>query len=319
MDIFTKLKNELGGVEENISLAKYTTLKIGGSARYFYVAKKEDDIINAVKIAKENNIPYFILGNGSNLLVSDKGFNGLVIKIENHNIWVSGAKIHCGAGEKMAIFAYEAQKSGLSGAEWMVLIPGTIGGAICGNAGAFGMDISKIFNKARVLNSDGKVFNLFNNDCRFGYRDSVFKYQNLIILSAEFELKKYNPVAVKEKMREYAKIKVRNQLVGEYSAGYIFKNIYIEDTDFHKLLKKFPELSGFLDKKSIPAGYLIDECGLKGFKIGGAIISQKHANHILNFGGAKAEDVIMLISIIKQKVRNKFGILLEEEIKYFGF
>ena len=260
--------------KRNISLAKHTTFKIGGPAEYFCVANNKEDIIKAVKWAKEKKLPFFVLGNGSNVLVSDKRYKGLVIKTGK------------------PLFSYISK-----GLEWAVGIPGTIEGAVYGNAGAFEKSMKDAVESVEVLDAETEKIKVFKNrDCQFTYRDSIFKRnKNLIILSVKIKPKKSNS----KKIKEYLNYKKETQPLNFPSAGSVFKN---------------PCLAG----RQVPgfsAGELIEKCGLKGEKIGKAKISEKHANFIINLGGAKSEDVIKLIKTIKQKVKNKFGIKLQKEIQ----
>ena len=296
------IKKELPGVKENVLLKNHTTFRIGGKAKYFFVAKDKEDIINAVSIAKKLKLPFFVLGGGSNTLVSDRGFEGLVIKIQNSRLRHSGfggqAKlktIYAEAGTSLGQLVNVALKNSLTGMEWATGIPGTIGGAIYGNAGAFGESIGDVVKKVEVLDTKDLRFKIYDlKKCKFGYRDSIFKHKkNLIILSAKIQLKKGKKSEIKRKIKEFLDYRQETQPLNFPSAGSVFINP-----------------PGFF------AGKLIEDCGLTGKKIGKAKISEKHANFILNLGGSKAKDVKKLIKLIKQKVKKKFGVKLEEEIQY---
>ncbi len=264
---FQKLEKLLPKVRENVLLKNYTTFKIGGLARYFFLAKNKEDIIKAAKAAKELKLPFFILGGGSNLLVSDKGFNGLVVKF----------------GQPLSSYVSK-------GLEWAVGIPGTVQGAVCGNAGAFKKSMKDAIESVEVFDTETEKIKIFKNkDCRFSYRNSIFrKKKNLIILSVKIKTKKSNTKKIKQSLN-YRK---ETQPLEFFLAGSIFKN-----------------LEGF------SAGELIEKCGLKGKRIGDAQISEKHANFIVNLGNAKAKDVLSLMKLAKEKVKNKFGIVLEEEVQ----
>lgn len=293
-----EIKKELKGIKQNISLSRYTTFKIGGKAKYFFIAKNKEDLIRSVLLAKKFKVPFFILGKGSNLLISDKGYNGLVIKTENTKYKIKNNKIITKAGASLALLVASAKKNDLTGLEWGIGIPGTAGGAIYGNAGVFKKSISDTVIQVEVFDTNTKKTKLFKNkDCNFNYRESVFKgKKNLIILSIELKLKKSNQKEIQKLIQKYLNYKKLKQPLNYPSAGSIFKNSY----DFS-------------------AGELIERCGLKGKKIGGAQISKKHANFIINLGNAKAKDVLKLIKLIKKEVKKKFKINLEEEIQYFGF
>jgi len=312
-----KIEKKLPGVKKNILLKNYTTFLIGGPAKYFFQAKTKRDLILAVKIAKKFRLPFFVLGGGSNLLVSDKGFKGLVIKIQNSKFEIlNGArrrregggrvssKIFTEAGTLLGHLVNATTRVGLTGLEWAVGIPGTVGGAVRGNAGAFRKSMKDIIKTVEAFDTKtGKIKILKNKDCKFGYRDSIFKKnKNLIILSAVLQLKKgRHPPAtrkkkIKNKIKKNLKQRKETQPLNFPSAGSIFQN-----------------------PPGFSAGELIEKCGLKGKRIGNVKIFEKHANFIVNLGGGKGKDVMGLIKIIKNKVKNKFGIVLEEEVQFLGF
>lgn len=316
-----EIKDYLPKVKENISLAEYTTLKIGGDARYFFVAKNKEDLIKAVKSAKELGLPLFILGGGSNILFSDDGFDGLIIKNEMSDYGIresySGEfTIYAESGADLSGLVSLAQEKGLSGIEWAVGVPGTIGGAIYGNAQAFYFKISDFVKEIEMLDMETlEIKELSNEECTFSPKNSIFKKnKKLIIVSVVLDLKKGDKEEISEKMKEFLSHRKKKHPLDFPSAGSVFinKEIKIEDPE---LLKKFPELEEINKSGMIPSGFLVDKCGLKGKKIGQAQISEKHANFIINLGGAKAEDVLALIKLMKEKVKETFGISLEEEIQ----
>jgi len=253
--------------QENIPLKEYTTFKIGGPAKYFFIAKTKESLLEAVQEAKKRRLPIFILGKGSNLLVSDKGYKGLVIK----------------TGEPLSSYVPK-------GLEWAVGIPGTIEGAVYGNAGAFGQSMKDAVESVEVFDAKTEKIKIFkNSDCQFAYRDSIFKKnKNLIILSVKIKTRKSNL----NKIKEYLMHRKKTQPLNFPSAGSVFVN---------------PE--------GYTAGELIEKCGLKGKTIGGAQISNIHANFIINLGNAKSKDVLRLINLAKNKVKKQFGVKLEEEIR----
>ncbi len=323
-----KIKNFLPKIREDVSLAGYTTFKIGGPARYFYIVRTTRNLINAVKAAKKCKLPFFVLGGGSNILVADRGYNGLIIKLQTTNypeaeqVRYGAGKlqttkiIKVGAGVKLADFVKLSLDKGLAGLEWAAGIPGTVGGAIRGNAGAFGKSISENLEEVSVFDiADSKIKIFKNNDCKFSYRNSIFKHnQNLIILSAILRLKKGEKEKMQNLLKDYAKQRIESNPIG-YSAGCFFKNIeWRELRDREELIKKFPELKQFRDEPKISVGFLIDQVGLKGKKIGGAEVSEKHAAFIINSGKAAADDVINLSNLIKQKVSERYGLTLKEEV-----
>ena len=317
-----KIKNLLPGVKENVSLKDYTTFKIGGKAKYFFVAKTKNELINAIKASKQLNLPFFILGGGSNVLFSDKEFKGLVIRVKNVKFKIKNCVINAEAGAPLPLLVQKAQQNSLSGLEWAVGIPGTIGGAVYGNASAFGKAIGDLVKQVEVLDlKTFKIKKLSKKECQFKYKDSIFKHKkNLLIFSVILRLKKGNKEKIKENMKRFLTIRKETQPLNYPSAGCIFKNLGIQNSKLKikkELFEKFPELRDFIQKGEIPAGYLIDKAGLKGKRIGDAMVSEKHANFIVNLGNAKTKDVQKLIAHIKKKVKKIFGIELKEEIIIF--
>lgn len=307
-------------IKKNVKLAPFTTFKIGGPAKYFFVAKNKKEIIFAISVAKKLNLPFFILGGGSNILVADEGFEGLVIKVESRMLKVEGGSIFAEAGVLLSKLVNIALKNTLTGLEWAVGIPGTVGGAIYGNCGAFGKSISDVVKEVEIFDvKNEKVKILKNEDCQFAYRNSIFKRnKNLIILSTKIQLKKDDKEEIKKRTKEFLEYRKETQPLNFPSAGSVFMNYELRIMNY-ELLKKFPEVKEFNKKRQIPAGWLVEKSGLKGKKIGKAQISKKHANFILNLGGASAKDVKKLIKLAKKKVKEKFGIILEEEIQYLDF
>jgi UDP-N-acetylmuramate dehydrogenase len=306
-------------IREKVLLKDCTTFKIGGPARYFFVAKNKEDLKNAILWAKKKKLPFFILGGGSNVLFSDKGFNGLVIKMQNTQYKIRNTKIVAEGGVSLQKLVLESVKRGLSGLENLAGIPGTLGGAIWGNAGAFGREIGDLVEEVKILQiANGKlqIVNFKKEDCKFGYRESIFKRkENWIILEAILRLKKGKKKEIEEKIKEILRLRKEKQPLEFPSAGSVFKNVPIKKVP-KEIREKFKEKikDGFLS-----AGVLIEAAELKGFQIGGAKISEKHANFIVNVGKAKASDVKELIEKIKKEVKKKFKIQLEEEIKLVGF
>ena len=336
-------------IQKNISLSKYTSFKIGGPAKYFCVAENVDEIQEALEFAGENKLKVFILGGGSNLLISDEGFDGLVIRIMNQELRIENNEIFIDSGLSLAKLVSESVKNNFTGLEWAAGIPGTVGGAIVNNAGAFGKCMRDVVESVEICwlhcpHRSGAVEpkceplalglhsptgqwsqqlfkKLKNKQCQFSYRNSIFKKEKkYIILSVALKLEKGNQEKSKEIITEILKSRKEKQPLEYPSAGSVFKNPVVDDNHLAKLKKEFPELIKIAKTNIIPAGWLIEQIDeLKNKKIGGAMISEKHCNFIVNFNNAKAEDVIILISMIKQKVRSHFGIQLKEEVEYVGF
>jgi len=281
--------------QENISLAQYTSFKIGGPAKYFFIAKNKEDLIEVIKKAKKTKLTIFILGGGSNILARDKGYNGLVIKIQNSEIRIENYNIQTDAGVSLGKLVGLAREKSLAGLEWAAGIPGTVGGAIYGNAKAFKNRMSDIVKSVEVLNKKTlEIKTLTTDQCGFSKKNSIFKHnKDLIILSVNLELKKGDEDQIRQTIKEHLEFRKKNQPLKFPSAGSIFVN---------------------QDGRSA-SSKLIDQAGLKGIRIGDAQVSEKHAGFIINLGNAKSGDILELIKIIQEKVKEKFNTDLEPEIQ----
>lgn len=282
---------------ENEPMKRHTTFKIGGAARIFAEPKTPKQLAALVNFCKTEAIPYFILGKGSNLLVSDEGIEGVVIStLSLEHIELSSADtVQCGAGAVLTNLCTFALKNSLSGLEFAFGIPGSVGGAVYMNAGAYGGEIKDCIVSATVLTVDGEIRVVKAEDMRLGYRTSIFKTDNSVILSAEFKLNKANAEEIRARMDDFITRRKTKQPLEFGSAGSTFKR---------------PE--GYF------AGALIEEAGLKGFSIGDAQVSEKHAGFVINRANATAEDVAKLVEHIKATVLEKSGVLLEPEIIFVG-
>ncbi len=286
----------MGRLKENVLLSEYSTFRIGGPARYLIEVDNAEDLKKVIQKALELNLQFIVIGGGSNILFSSKGYNGLVIVFKSNNTFsINDNLIEVDASVSLNYLINKLNN--YTGLEWAVGIPGTVAGAINGNAGAFGGEMSELIKQVKVLEvKDNQIIekNFSKEDCKFSYRNSIFKNNpNLIIASAILELKKDNEENVKQKIKNNLSKRMSKQPKG-FSIGSIFKN----GEDFS-------------------AGELIEKAGLKGLQIGDAKISDEHANFIINLGKATSDDVLELIKIIKKEVKEKFSIDLEEEIKIF--
>ncbi len=310
-------------IQEQVSLAPHTIYKIGGPARFFAEIKNTEELREAVHFAQTGNLPIFILGAGSNILIADSGFAGLVIHLRQGTVAAENNKLIVGADVMMAQAVLKAAAAGLSGFEWGIGVPGTVGGSVRGNAGCFGGEMKDIVEEVSIFNlQSGAKEELNRQQCQFGYRDSIFKkHPEWFILSVTLKLRPGEVKQIQEAIRRISTERTEKQDIGTKSCGCIFKNVAWNRPDLNKnkLLEKFPELRNFKDRENIPASFLLDAAGLKGKQIGKAAISSRHANFFINEGGATAEEVIMLIAAAKETVKRKFGIVLEEEIQYVGF
>jgi len=310
-------------IKENILLKDHTTFRIGGPARYFLETSEKNELKSAIEWAIGKKISFLVIGGGSNILFSDKGFDGIVIAYKSSASEKKDLIEEKGEGifkvdATMPFSSLIMEMKNYSGLEWAAGIPGTLGGAINGNSGAAGESMADSVLSVDVLEIKNgtvseKVFS--KDECRFGYRTSLFKNNpELVVVSAELKLSEGKEDAVREKIKDNLERRKAKQPNG-FSAGSVFKNYHGKIDD--SVISSYPELKAFSDKGIIPAGLLIELCGLKGKTVGGAKISEEHANFIINFKNASSEDVIALIGLVKKSVREKFSVDLEEEIKIF--
>ena len=280
-------------------LANHTTFGIGGPAQCVVYPKDLNELSTLLKYAHDNKIPAIFIGSGSNLLVWDEGFNGFVVTLRKTFKKLSidqNAKIIAQSGVMLGTMVKKAIQKQICGLESLVGVPGTVGGALIMNAGAFGGEISNYFIEAKTMTLEGKIKTYLTQDVQFSYRHSTFPIDEILIEST-FRYKKGNPDKILEERKMASLGRKSTQPLKFRSAGSIFKN----------------------PSKKMAAGYLIDQAGLKGTNYGGASISDKHANFIINTGNATASDVFHLIVLAKQKVAEKFNINLELEVKLIGF
>jgi len=317
-DIFKALKRQLPDLQKNILLKNHTTFKIGGQAEYFLIAKEKNDLMKAIKIAKRLILPVFIFGGGSNLLVLDNGIKGLVLKIKNQKLKIKNNIITADAGIKLETLVNLSIKKSLWGLEWAGGLPGTFGGAVRGNAGAFGGEIKDVILEVEALDENFKIRKLSNRQCQFSYRSSIFKKKNWFVLSASIKLKKGDRKVLFDIARSHIDYRKQRHPLEYPNAGSIFKNI-----DFKKFSLEFQKSLLSVVKKDpfpvVPTAYLIAEAGLKGTRVGDAEVSEKHPNFIVNLEKAKAKDVLKLIYLVKKKIKKIYHIDLETEVQIVGF
>ena len=302
-------------IKENILLAQYTTFKIGGPAKFFVVINQKEDLSAALSWAKEKGLLVLILGGGSNLLIDDEGFSGLVVQISLDDWNFQGQDVLAGAGVLVADLAQEASRRGLRGLEWAGGLPGTLGGAVRGNAGAFRFEISQVVKKVEVWRQ-GQIVNLDAAECGFEYRASLFKtkLKDDIILNVELALAKGDKEESSRQLADFLLHREKKQPI-QPSAGCVFKNFcFVSEHDLKKELRESLPAE-FVKYKKIPAAWLVEKAGMKEARVGQARVSAEHANFIINLGNAKASEVKELIRQIKDKVYNKYHLQLEEEIQ----
>lgn len=280
-------------------MAKHTSFKIGGPADVFFKVDNIEELKETLDLSKQNQIPLTIIGNGSNLLVTDKGIRGITTKLNLKDIEIKNENnkqiIKVEAGVPVGLLAQKLLKEEITGFEELSGIPGTIGGAVIMNAGAHGKELKDILKKVTAMDYNGNIHEFTNEECQFSYRNSRFQKEKYIILQATLELEKGNSTEIKEKMDEYMQFRKEKQPIEYPNAGSTFKRG--ED---------------FVTAK------LIDEAGLKGYKVGGAQVSKKHAGFIVNVDNATAKDVIELTDYIKEKIEEKFGKKINLEIQIIG-
>ncbi len=287
----------LGEVKTNVPLAPFTSFKIGGNADLYICPNNLMELLNTISVLRENNISYFLLGAGSNLLISDKGIRGAVIKLGDGFDYAHAKDdyILAGAGVSLAKLASEAKNAELTGLEFASGIPGSLGGALFMNAGAYGGEMKDVVAEVSFIDADGAVKTLSGSECGFGYRSSLFSKGDKIIISAKISLTKGNKDEIAQTMKELNAKRKEKQPLEYPSAGSTFRR---------------PE--GHF------AGALIEQAGLKGASIGGAQVSEKHTGFVVNTGAATAEDVRKLILHVQQVVLEKSGVKLEPEVKIVG-
>ncbi len=303
-------------------MAKRTSFRVGGNAKLHVTATSSESLIEAVTAALETDIPFFIYGGGSNLLVSDDGYEGVLIQAANRKTTIEENRVTAESGMITGLVARQSVDAGLTGFEWAIGVPGTIGGAVYGNAGCYGGEMKDAVLSVEVfdLNTHERKM-LSNSECEFVYRGSMFKHRPHLILSTTLALKPSSDVlAGKMRMEEIMRMRREKQPLDASSAGCAFKNFEFSDEKELDILKRSVEVpESMLKNKSLSAGWLIDQAGMMGESVGDAQVSAKHGNFFLNKGQARAQDILALISRVKMKVRDELGIELHEEVQLVGF
>ncbi len=298
LKVYNELKDKFNQIYLDESMKKHTSFKTGGNADILIKPENVNEIQEIFNYCDTNTIPHLVIGNGTNLLVKDSGIRGVVIKLSNNlnSYKIEGEYITAGAGTSVIALSNEAYNNGLGGLEFACGIPGTLGGAIKMNAGCFKGEMSDVVYKTKYLDENNEIQEITENLHRFEYRKSIFhENEKLIILESTLKLYKKDKQEIKEIMEHNNSVRREKQPTAMPSAGSSFKR---------------PE--GYFP------GQLIEDCGLKGYKIGGAEVSTLHANFIVNSGNATSKDVLDLMDYVKQKVKEKFNVQLEEEIQIIG-
>ncbi len=299
MDLYQELCGILG--EENVftkePMSRHTTFRAGGPADFFVTPEKEGQVRKTLSLLKEAQVPRYIMGNGSNLLVGDRGYRGVILQIckKMNRIRIQDTVIQAQAGALLSKIAAEAQAKGLTGFEFASGIPGSLGGAVMMNAGAYGGEMKQVLIQAQILNASGEIEDVLAEEMELGYRSSVFSRNGGVILSASIQLEPGDPPAIQSRMEELKFLRTSKQPLEYPSAGSTFKR---------------PE--GYF------AGKLIQDAGLRGFQVGGAQVSEKHCGFVINKDQATAMDIRSLMEQVSEKVYAQFGVRLEPEVKLIG-
>jgi UDP-N-acetylmuramate dehydrogenase len=284
-------------------LAGFSTYRTGGPAKYFISVAGAEELSAAVKSARKLDLEFFILGGGSNILIADSGYDGLVIKVDVQGLSVVGnTRIECGAGVDLMRLVEFSAEHGLTGLEFASGIAGSVGGALYGNAGAYGNEIGQVVSKIVLVTQAGEIKEVGPEYCRFAYRDSYLKRSRDVVVKAMFDLEPGNAPEISRKIADIVSVREGKLPVKEFSAGCFFKNIPDPKEKFGKL----------------PAGRLLEEIGAKKMSVGGAKVYEKHANIIINTGTATSRDISKLAALLRSAVKDKFDIELEEEVIRIG-
>ena len=278
-------------------MSRHTTFRLGGNADYLVDAKNADEVKALIDLCKRENVPFYVIGNGSNLLVGDKGYRGVIIRIFKHmnEVWVKENVVYAQAGALLSKIANAALAESLTGFEFAAGIPGTLGGAVVMNAGAYGGELKDVLQWAEVVTDDGEILRLSVEELELGYRTSIIAKKGYVVLGGAIQLQKSDKDKIKAQMDDLKERRITKQPLEYPSAGSTFKRPV-----------------GYF------AGKLIDDAGLRGFKLGGAQVSQKHCGFVINTGNATAKDVVDLIEEVQKRVKGSAGVTLETEVRRLG-
>lgn len=318
----TALRSPFPEITEYEPMAKHTSFRVGGQARLYAVLADPERVIASVQAAQAAQVPWFVYGGGSNLLVADEGYEGLVIQMANRGFRIEGTKVSAESGLITGLLARKTVEAGLTGFEWAIGVPGTIGGAIYGNAGCYGGEMKDHLVHVDAYHvASGQRLRLDRAACQFAYRESLFKRERHILFSCDMEFPlSPDPAKSRERMEAIMRERKEKQPLEQSSAGCAFKNFeYQQESEVELLAREVDIPAGMRERKSLGAGWLVDQAGLLGARVGDVEVSQKHGNFLINRGQARAQEVVALISLIKRKVRDEFGIELHEEVQYLGF
>jgi UDP-N-acetylmuramate dehydrogenase len=321
MSLFPEVKNQLstlGGAEllENVPLANYTRFSIGGPAAMLLDATEEAALIRGTEIVRTANVPYLVIGGGTNLIVSDDGFHGVVVRYSGRRLLQDSTTLEIESGALLQSAVDESIARGLRGLETMTGIPGFLGGAVYGNAGAYGHSTQELVTSVRMFDGS-KIRVLTNEDCRFGYRESVFKTRkDWIILSARLQFTTADSAQLARTAQEIRAIRDAKYPPAMKCAGSIFKNLLVRNLPAEVVAQVPPNV---IREGKVPSAWFLDQVEVKGMRKGDIQIATYHANLLYNDGHGKSSDLVSLIQEVKARVCERFGFQVEEEVQYVGF
>lgn len=313
-------------IREHEPMSRHTNFRIGGPARYYVEARTSEEAQRAIEAACNAGLPWFVLGGGSNTLVADAGFDGLIIQLANREVRVDDTRVIAGAGAISASVARAAGDAGLTGFEWAISLPGTIGGAVRGNAGCFGGELKDVVECIDVLemqNAECRMQKYTNTECKFRYRHSVFKdHPERIILEVTLALRSGDRAECQRRMDEHLTRRKTKQPLERPSAGCLFTNVERGTLNAEQIERLDRATNGawriVAHDGQIPTGWLIEQLGLRGHRVGNVMVSEKHGNFVINLGHGTAVDVLAVIEHVKQRARDDYGIELREEVQRLG-
>jgi UDP-N-acetylmuramate dehydrogenase len=305
-------------IEENVALAPFTSLEIGGPARFLATVKSVDELREALLFARGKGLPFRVLGGGSNLLVSDRGFDGVIVRLKSEGVRTLQDRVQAEAGVDLTGLVLRTAQWGLGGMESLAGIPGLLGGAVRGNAGAYGGCIGEVIETVQVLQAESLELLVLNREeCGFSYRSSRFKQDpNLIVVSALLALTPGDAGEIADKAQATIDKRIARKLQCQKSVGSFFMNPVVTDREL--ILKFEREQRVRCRDGRLPAGWLIDQAGLRNTRVGGAMVSALHANYLVNEEKASAEEMLQLAALVKSAVRAATGVQLQEEVSYLG-
>lgn len=306
-------------------MARHTNMRVGGPARWYCSAQSAEELCALVAACRAERVPWFVIGGGSNTLVADAGYDGLVIQMAMRDIAVGESRVTADPGAITAAVAREASEAGLTGFEWAISLPGTIGGAVRGNAGCFGGEMKDVVEEVVVgemTNNECRMTKYGNRQCAFRYRHSIFKEQpGLVVLGVTLRLAAGNPSESQKRMAEFLARRKAKQPLERPSAGCLFTNVLVDSVSAEQSAKldAAGDWRAAVHDGQLPTGWIVEHLSMKGHRVGNAQVSAQHGNFVVNLGGATATDVAAVSDAVRAKALEVFGIDLHEEVQRVGF